>query len=77
MTHLEPSETHLSITLSISSLDMFSSGSILLSLVMVLDLPLKNAVLWMLTRFPVFESIVSFSNVSSSVFNEFEFFHGF
>ena len=45
MTHPEPSETHLSTALSISCLDMFSSGSISLSLVMVLALPLKNAVL--------------------------------
>ena len=45
MTNPEPSETHLSIVLSISCLDMLSSGSISLGLVMVLALPLKNAVL--------------------------------
>ena len=46
MAHPEPSETHSSITLSISCLDMFSSGSISLGLVIVLALPLKNAFLY-------------------------------
>ena len=45
MTHPEPSETHSSIVLSISCLGMFSSGSKPSTLVTILDLPLKNAVL--------------------------------
>ena len=45
MTHPKPSETHLSITLSISCLDMFSSGSKSSTLVTILALLLKNGVL--------------------------------
>ena len=45
MTHPEPYETYLSITFITSCLDMLSYGSISIALVMVLALPLKNAVL--------------------------------
>ena len=45
MTHFEPSETHLSIAFIISCLDMLSYGSISSTLVTILALPLKNAVL--------------------------------
>ena len=57
MVHPEPSGIQISIVLSISCSDMLSSDSISLALVMVLALPLKNAVL---SRFPVFELDVSF-----------------
>ena len=46
---------------------MPSSDSNSLALVMVLALPLKNAVLYIFSRFPVFELDVSFLNVTSSV----------
>ena len=68
MAHPEPSETHSSITLSISCLDMFSSGSISLGFVIALALPLKNAFLYISEVVLLMESVVIFfTNVTSKV----------
>ena len=77
MVHPEPSDIHTSIIPNISYCEAYSSDSISLALVMILALPLKYAVLCILSRFPVFESKVFFSKVTSSVIMNFEPFHSF
>ena len=67
MDHPEPSDIHTLIIPDISCCEAYSSDSISLALVMVLALLLKYAVLCILSRFPVFESEVFFSKVTSSV----------
>ena len=67
MVHPEPSHIHTSIIPNISCCQVCSSDSISLVLVMVLALLLKYAVLCINSRFPVFESKVFFSKVTSIV----------
>ena len=67
MVHPEPSDIHTSIVPNISCCEEYNSDFTSLALVMVLALLLKYAVLCILSRFPVFESKVFFSKVTSSV----------